>query len=354
MSVKETYMREDPLLKQAIEAARAGRELTARDIFLEVVERDPRNEVAWMWLTGLLDSLDDCIYACEMVLDINPGNASARQYLSQLLAKKQTQLDIENKLTAEQTLRAGELLRTGKRGAALDLIRTITNPNVDTWRLLAEAAPETEERMRALEKVLTLVPADAKARQELERLRHFQEDLPDLAATYEEMGNFEKAMESYDLALTKAKSNKEWNDIYRKRARLENLRQENIAHISPALSIARMAGGPSLLYLSLLLVHNGLNPLANPEPLLLAGILWVMLGGGMIAFAAVRSHHRLWFMIFKDVSSSGTPTARFAVSITGWILVLLPHILLFKLALDRLFESDYMTFLYMMVNHAAP
>jgi len=132
------------------------------------------------------------------------------------------------------------------------------------------------------------------------------------------------------------------------------LRQENIAHISPTLSIARMAGGPSLLYLSLLFIHNGLNPFANPDPLLLAGILWVMLGGGMIAFAAVRSHHRLWFVVFKDISSSGSPTARFAVSATGWILVLLPHILLFKLALDRLFESDNMAFLYMMANHAAP
>ncbi len=350
-------MREDPLLKQAIEAARAGRELTARDIFLEIVEHDRRNEVAWMWLTGLLDSLDECIYACEMVLDINPGNTSARQYLNQLLAKKQTQLDIENKFTAEQTLRAGELFRAGKRGAALELIRSVTNKSgvdVDAWRLLAELAPETEERMHALEKVLTLAPSDVKARQDLERLRHFQEDLPDLAATYEEAGDFEKALESYDLALTKAKSNKEWNAIYLKRARLENLRQENIAHISPTLSIARMAGGPSLLYLSLLFVHNGLNPFANPEPLLLAGIIWVMLGGGMIAFAAVRSHHRLWFVVFKDVSSSGTPAARFAVSATGWILVLLPHILLFKLALDRLFESDYMAFLYMMANHAAP
>lgn len=350
-------MREDPLLKQAIEAARAGRELTARDIFLEIVERDPRNEVAWMWLTGLLDSLDDCIYACEMVLDINPGNLSARQYLDQLLAKKQEQLDIENKLTAEKTLQAGELLRAGKRGAALDLIRSVTNQagaDVDAWHLLAELAPETEERMRALEKVLTFAPSDAKARQELERLRHFQEDLTDLAATYEEAGNFEKAIASYDLALTKAKSNQEWNAIYRKRAQLEDLRQEKIAHISPMLSIARLAGGPSLLYLSLLFIHNGLNPLVNPDPLLLAGILWVMLGGAMIAFATVRSHHRLWFLIFRDVSSSGTPTARFAVSATGWILVLLPHILLFKLALDRLFESDNMAFLYLIANYATP
>lgn len=82
-------MQEDHLLQKAISAARAGHELTARDIFLGIVEIDPRKEIAWMWLTGLLDDLDDCIYACEMVLDINPGNVNARQYLDQLLVKKQ-------------------------------------------------------------------------------------------------------------------------------------------------------------------------------------------------------------------------------------------------------------------------
>jgi putative transposase len=74
------FMQDDNLLKQAITAARAGHELTARDIFLQIVESEPRNELAWLWLVGLMDELDDCIYACEMVLDINPGNVNARQH----------------------------------------------------------------------------------------------------------------------------------------------------------------------------------------------------------------------------------------------------------------------------------
>jgi tetratricopeptide (TPR) repeat protein len=336
-------MREDHLLQQAISAARAGRELTARDLFLEVVEKNPRSEVAWMWLTGLLDSLDDCIYACEMVLNINPGNTSARFYLDQLRAKKQTQHDEEEKLTAEQTRQAGELLRAGKRSAALDLIRSVTkksNPNIDAWRLLAELTPATEERMHALENVLALVPSDAKARLEWERLRHFKEDLLDLAAMHEEQGSLEKAIETYDLALIKAKSKSEWNAIYRKRDQIETLRHEKIAHISPTLSVARLAGGPSLLYLCLFLIHIGLNPFKHSEPLLLIGIPWVILGGIMIAFASVRSHHRLWFMIFKDVGSRGTPAARFAVAAAGWILVILPFVLLFIKAFERFFQFD--------------
>ena len=66
-------MREDTLLQQAMSAMRAGHELTAPDIFLEVIEINPRNETAWMWLTGLLDDLNDCIYACQQVLQINPA-----------------------------------------------------------------------------------------------------------------------------------------------------------------------------------------------------------------------------------------------------------------------------------------
>lgn len=339
-------MREDPLLQQAIYAARAGRDLSARDIFLEVVKKNPRNEVAWMWLTGLLDDIDDCIYACEMVLEINPGNLNARMYLERLLAKKQKQLEDKNRLAEEQTRQAGELLKAGKRTEALALIRQVTlgcDSIPDAWHLLAGLTSDTDEQLRALEKLVALVPADAKARQELERLRHFREAPLDLALIYEEQGNLEKAIETYNLALAKAKSKSEWNAIYLKRSRIENLQQEKIAHISPSLSVVRLAGGPALLYLSLLLIHIGMNPLTDPEPLLWIGLLWAALGGAMIAFASVRSHHRLWFVIFKDVGSRGTPAARFAMGAAGWILVILPFVLLFTLSFQRFFAFDPMT-----------
>jgi tetratricopeptide (TPR) repeat protein len=334
-------MREDQLLQQAISAARAGRELTARDIFLEIVEINPRSEVAWMWLTGLLDDLDDCIYACKMVLEINPGNVHAREYLGQLRVREQKRTADVQKHAEGQIRQAQNQLAAGQRGAALALIRNVTQSyesNAEAWRLFAELSSEPDERIRAFEKYLALLPSDVKARDELNRLRHFKDNPLELASIYEEQGDFEKAIKTYEVALLNIKSNKEWNAIYRKRARLENLLQEKIAHISPAISVSRLAGGPSLLYLSLLFVHIGLNPIANPDPLLFVGFLWTVLGGGMIAFASVRSHHRLWFLLFKDVGSSGSPVARFAMAAAGWILVLLPYVLLFTKAFDRLFE----------------
>jgi hypothetical protein len=56
----------------------------------------------------------------------------------------------------------------------------------------------------------------------------------------------------------------------------------------------------------------------------------------MIALASVRSHHRLWTLIFKDAGSRGTPAARLSMSAAGWILVILPFVFLFLTAFDRL------------------
>jgi len=76
------------LLRHAIEMARAGKRDAARDTFLRVVDDDPRNELAWMWLAGLVDTLEDKIIACENVLTINPSNEKARNYLASLKSRR--------------------------------------------------------------------------------------------------------------------------------------------------------------------------------------------------------------------------------------------------------------------------
>ena len=336
-------MVENGLLQRAITAARAGRELTARDLFLQIIDSEPQNEVAWMWLTGLMDELDDCIYACQRVLDINPVNVNARQYLDQLLVKKQEILDAERCRAEEQLHQVRDLVKTKKRDRALQLARNLTRDehvNVEAWRLVAELAPELEEQIHALESLLNLVPNDVVAQQELQRLRHFRENPLDLAAMYEEKGDLDKAITTYGLAAMKPASKRQWDSIYWKIVRLENLRQEKIAHISPALSVARLTGGPAILYLLLMLMQVGINPFADPEPLLWLGFFWVLLGGFMIALATVRSRHRLWFILFKDAGSGGSPTARFAMAAAGWTLVLIPFIMLLLAAYFRLFDFE--------------
>jgi hypothetical protein len=153
---------------------------------------------------------------------------------------------------------------------------------------------------------------------------------------YAEQGNIEKAIEAYGEASIKSKSKREQREIYWKTVQLENLRHEKITHISPAISIARLTAGPPLLYFMMLLIHVGMNPIANPDFIAWFGFFWTLLGGFMIATASVRSHSRIWLLLFKDVGSGGTPVARLSMAAAGWILVILPFVFLFVIALGRL------------------
>lgn len=72
------------LLQQGIALAKAGRREEARSILLQVVEQDERNESAWLWLSGVVDSDDDKAVALENVLTLNPNNEWARRGLQML------------------------------------------------------------------------------------------------------------------------------------------------------------------------------------------------------------------------------------------------------------------------------
>ncbi len=335
-------MAENNLLQQAIAAVRAGRELGARDMFLQIVEEYPQNELAWMWLIDLLDDLDDRIYACEQVLAINARNLNARHLLVRLQAEKLQQVEEQRIRADEQARYIRELVKERKLESALELARTLAQSNInhaDVWRFLAQLSPDADEKIRSLEKLLELKPDDIQVKRDLQRLKHFQQNPMELAEMYEEQGNFEQAISVYGQVAANTKSKRQWNMIYWRIVKLENLLQENIARIPPSISVARLTGGPALLYLLLMLIQTGINPFAHPEPFLWFGFLLVLFGGFMIALASVRSRHRLWFILFKNVGGSGAPGARMLVASAGWCFVLLPHVMLVMIAYQRLVDS---------------
>lgn len=321
-------------LQQAIATARAGHELMAREMFLEIVESEPYNELAWLWLVGLLDELDERIYACKKVLAINPANTHVREYLAPLLAEKQKTQATE-KLRAEQQLqRARELFKAQKNDDALYIIRGLTRADIvspQAWQALAVFAPKIEEQIYALKNLLKLTPDDAPAREKLQQLEHYQKNPLEVAALYEEQGQLEKAIDAYNRAALLPEMKHQWDAIYWKISRLQNLRHEKITHISPVVSIARLTFGPPLLYLALTLVQVGNTPFAPPYPLLWVGLVWVLFGGFMIALSTVHSPERLKSILSKGLGANGIPVARSALVI-GWILILLPHVLLFVVA----------------------
>jgi tetratricopeptide (TPR) repeat protein len=72
------------LLRQGVAICKAGQHQEARRILTQVVELDPDNESAWLWLSGVVDSLQERRHCLEQVLRINPGNAHARNGLTWL------------------------------------------------------------------------------------------------------------------------------------------------------------------------------------------------------------------------------------------------------------------------------
>lgn len=69
------------LLRAGIAAARGGRIQEARQALLRVTELDERNEHAWLWLSGVVESLEDRRVCLENVLAINPDNPYAQRGL---------------------------------------------------------------------------------------------------------------------------------------------------------------------------------------------------------------------------------------------------------------------------------
>jgi hypothetical protein len=270
------------LLRQGLDAARAGQTTEARELLLRVVEIEPRNEMAWMWLTGLVDDLEDKIIACENVLTINPANDKVRAYLDRLLQQRPAQTG--------QPIGAASL---GVQSPAAPLPRQ-TKPK----------------------------PAQA----------------PDLLTQAEQLeydGKIGEAIQTYERLAARTRDSREFDHIYRQIVRLEGLQQEKIRFVPAASSIRRMTFTWPLLYASFAFVQIGLNPIAHLSFFLWLGLPCVALGSFMLAVSEVRSRHVIWQKLFLE-QGSGSGFARSVLSLAGWVFIIVPFALMLLNSLARL------------------
>lgn len=77
----------DTLFAEAVSAFKAGKTAEARDMFLEVVDQDEHHEQAWLYLSGLVDTLEEQQICLENVLAINPENQKAKKGLEVITGK---------------------------------------------------------------------------------------------------------------------------------------------------------------------------------------------------------------------------------------------------------------------------
>jgi ketosteroid isomerase-like protein len=79
-------MTSNELLTQGIAAAKAGRRAEARELLMQALKLDRDSELAWLWLSGVVDTVAERRTCLQEVLAISPANAMARRGLEHLQA----------------------------------------------------------------------------------------------------------------------------------------------------------------------------------------------------------------------------------------------------------------------------
>jgi tetratricopeptide (TPR) repeat protein len=79
------------LLGEGITAAQAGQKERARQCLMQVVEADESNEQAWLWLSGVVEDLEDKQICLENVLALNSNSGPARRGLAWIARQRAEQ-----------------------------------------------------------------------------------------------------------------------------------------------------------------------------------------------------------------------------------------------------------------------
>jgi hypothetical protein len=65
------------LLQESIALIKNGQKQRARVLLQKIIQQEPQNEKAWLWLSATVDKNEQKIYCLKKVLEINPNNQSA-------------------------------------------------------------------------------------------------------------------------------------------------------------------------------------------------------------------------------------------------------------------------------------
>ena len=86
---------DDDVLKQAMSLIIAGNKKSASELLAGVVRTDPKNEMAWLYLSYCVAVNDQKEYCLKKTLEINPNNQQAKQALSEMKIGNQASNDIQ-------------------------------------------------------------------------------------------------------------------------------------------------------------------------------------------------------------------------------------------------------------------
>lgn len=308
------------LLREAIAAVKAGQRQYARELFLELVELEPINEIAWIWLSGLLERREDQIIALENSIIIGKGGANLESRLKYLG-------DAETSPEAARLRKALAHLEKGNRVQGTALLRKILGANPDNeraWMAMANVAEDGEQQVTALEHVLRINPNNFKAREKLTTAQHLlYKKYLGHGRSFQQQGELTQAVEAYKLAENYASSGS-FKAAARQRWELVESKGSGYARKNPTIMLIRLAAGPPLLFALLLLIQSGLKPWQlSPFLLYCLGGLMVTLGS-LMAVGSIRvPHHPIWVRNWGPDGLTD-PGTKSLIRWTGILLALIP------------------------------
>jgi tetratricopeptide (TPR) repeat protein len=244
-------------MEQAVFLARSGEREGARTLFAQIVQEAPANFQAWLWLSELSDHLEEQTAMLENAARYAPpgeaGRVDLQAYLNELrgsLALPAPASSSTLKSLPRQNNEYEELFRqaerfsiVGKNDEAIRVLKKVLLLNrrdERAWLLLSELSPDLENKIRALEEVVALNPANDGAAAHLEALRQSQAD-PLLAGLYlEEQGELDQAIDLYRAIAARSGSAAERTEAFRRIARIENQQKAGqVKNRPPLLNLLR-------------------------------------------------------------------------------------------------------------------
>ena len=384
-------MESQELLRSAVLAARSGQRPAARALFLQVTQRDPNCELAWLWLSDLHDDLVERIRALEKAQNFRPDNPHIQARLAQLRAEASGQLpdapihppiliqqpqrisvgdlagqpftNVDESPAAVAGAKAGaaaelgwrnpqpaveeldvyhqaeRLAKAGKRDSALGLLHQLVevhDQRADAWLLIAQLAPGIPEKIAALKKVILLQPNHSQARARLKRLENLERNPLLLGAQHEERGEREQAALVYQWIAVHSRTATDRLEANRRSANLALLQEAERLHpVNSTLNLLRLTLGPALFFALLLFIQSGLNPF-KMSILSLLGEASVLTGSLLVNVTGLRPKHPRWVQYFGRPGTGNELEMRFSLRLLGWGLLVAPYVLFVIEALHRI------------------
>lgn len=150
-------------VQRGIDASKENQSDFAKQCFYQAAAHDDTNEMAWLWLASVSNSVEEKVVHLNKAISINPENEDAQTALKAVHQEMADTLLQKAIAAADEgdTLTAGEFLK--------EVLQK--SPEMeDAWMLKAKIAADTSEKIRYYEKVLELNAENETAQGELAKI----------------------------------------------------------------------------------------------------------------------------------------------------------------------------------------